>query len=104
MAVRREEELKARLRDAIEARKSLLAEEMQLEDAGDHNAIHDLQIEIANLSGVITTLQWVLQTSTEAEDEAWSEDADDGDDMIEIAEFSEGDMPPAIDAETRPAR
>lgn len=56
-----EEELTERLREAVAARRQLLQEEVQAEKKNDAEAIQELRLEIANLSGVITTLEWVLQ-------------------------------------------
>ncbi len=55
-----EADMKERLKDAVEARRELLAEEMQSEKKKDEQAAHELAEEIAHLTGVIMTLEWVL--------------------------------------------
>jgi hypothetical protein len=65
--MRMEEELRERLREAVDARRQLLQEEMQAEKGSDDQAIVELRIEIANLSGVITTLEWVLNSGAAPE-------------------------------------
>jgi hypothetical protein len=65
--MRTEEELRERLREAVDARRQLLQEEMQAEKGSDDQAIVELRIEIANLSGVITTLEWVLNSGAAPE-------------------------------------
>jgi hypothetical protein len=62
-----EEELRERLREAVDARRQLLQEEMQAEKTSDDDAIVELRIEIANLSGVITTLEWALDSGAAPE-------------------------------------
>ena len=65
--MRTEAECQQRLHEAVEARRELLAEEKKAERSHDHQASEELAEEIANLGGVITTLEWVLQTSVAAE-------------------------------------
>lgn len=65
--MRSEAECQERLREAVEARRELLAEEKKAERAHDREGSEELAEEIANLSGVITTLEWVLQASVAAE-------------------------------------
>ena len=65
--MRTEAECQERLREAVEARRELMAEEKKAEKSHDKEAIEELAEEIANLGGVITTLEWVMQTSVAAE-------------------------------------
>ena len=65
--MRSEAECQKRLHEAVEARRELMAEEKAAEKSHDEQASEELAEEIANLSGVITTLEWVLQTSVAAE-------------------------------------
>ncbi len=65
--MRTEAECQERLHEAVEARRELLAEEKRAEKSRDKEAIEELAEEIANLGGVITTLEWVLQTGVAAE-------------------------------------
>ncbi len=60
--MRTEAELNERLHEAVSARRELLQEEIKAEKAKDTALIVELAEEIANLSGVITTLEWVLQS------------------------------------------
>lgn len=55
-----EAEMQARLKEAVEARRELLSEEMQSEKAHDQKAAQELAEEIAHLTGVIMTLEWAL--------------------------------------------
>ncbi len=65
--MRSEAEMRERLREAVEARRELLEEEMKAEKKHDEASARELAEEIANLSGVITTLEWVLQTGAAPE-------------------------------------
>lgn len=65
--MRTEAECQERLHDAVAARRELMTEEKQAEKSHDKEGSEELAEEIANLSGVITTLEWVLQTSVAAE-------------------------------------
>ncbi|MEI6046232.1 MAG: hypothetical protein WCS37_17935 [Chloroflexota bacterium] len=57
-----EPEMRTRLKEAVEARRALLNEELQSEKAHDERAAHELAEEIAHLTGVIITLEWVLES------------------------------------------
>lgn len=65
--MRSEAELQERLQQAVEARRQLFAEEEEAKKQKDALAQSELTEEIANLSGVITTLEWVLQSGVAAE-------------------------------------
>ena len=65
--MRSEAELQERLREAVEARRQLLEEEAKAEESEDTETIEELAEDIANLGGVITTLEWVLQSGVAAE-------------------------------------
>lgn len=65
--MRSEADMHERLREAVEARRQLLEEEMNAEQEKDTQAMEELAEEIANLGGVITTLEWVLQTGAAPE-------------------------------------
>ncbi len=65
--MRSEAELRQRLKEAIEARRVLLEEEVKAEDQNDDEDVQELTQDIINLSGVITTLEWVLQSGAAPE-------------------------------------
>ncbi len=65
--MRSKTEIKQRLLEAAEARKELLDEEEAAQASEDNEAVQELSIEIANLSGTISTLEWVLQTDVSVE-------------------------------------
>jgi hypothetical protein len=65
--MRSEAECRQRLREAVEARRELLAEEKKAEKKKDTQAIEELAEEISNLGGVIFTLEWVLQSGAAPE-------------------------------------
>jgi hypothetical protein len=65
--MRSETEMRTRLHEAVEARRELLEEELTAEKKHDAAYIQELAEEIANLSGVITTLEWVLGTGAAPE-------------------------------------
>jgi hypothetical protein len=65
--MRSEAECRQRLREAVEARRELLAEEKKAEKKKDTQAIEELAEEIYNLGGVIFTLEWVLQSGAAPE-------------------------------------
>jgi hypothetical protein len=65
--MRSEAECRQRLREAVEARRELLAEEKKAEKKKDAQAIEELAEEISNLGGVIFTLEWVLQSGAAPE-------------------------------------
>lgn len=56
-----EAEMRVRLKEAVEARRALLSEEMQSEKSHNDKAAEELAEEIAHLTGVIMTLEWVLE-------------------------------------------
>ena len=60
-------EIKQRLLEAAEARKQLLDEEEAAQASRDNEAVQELSLEIANLSGIISILEWVLQTDVSVE-------------------------------------
>lgn len=62
--------MKKRLKEAVEARRILFEEEMQSEKAKDEVAAHELAEELAHLTGVIMTLEWVLESGAGVEYEA----------------------------------
>lgn len=65
--MRSEAECRERLREAVEARRELMAEEKKAERQHDPQAVEELAEEIANLGGVIFTLEWVLQSGVAPE-------------------------------------
>jgi hypothetical protein len=65
--MRSEAECRQRLREAVEARRKLLAEEKKAEKKKDTQAVEELAEEISNLGGVIFTLEWVLQSGAAPE-------------------------------------
>ncbi|MDB5078234.1 MAG: hypothetical protein JWP00_158 [Chloroflexi bacterium] len=65
--MRSEAECQQRLREAVVARRELMAEEKKAEKNKDTQAMEELAEEIANLSGVIFTLEWVLQSGAAPE-------------------------------------
>jgi hypothetical protein len=54
--------MRKRLQEAVEARRELLQEEIQSERKKDEVSAHELAEEIAHLTGVIMTLEWVLES------------------------------------------
>ncbi len=67
VAMRSEAECQQRLREAVEARRELLAEEKTAEKKHDKESMAELAEEIANLGGIIFTLEWVLQSGAAPE-------------------------------------
>jgi len=65
--MRSKTEIRKRLVEAAEARKQLLDEEVAAQTSGDNVAVQELSVEIANLSGIISILEWVLQTDVSIE-------------------------------------
>jgi hypothetical protein len=65
--MRTEAQMRERLREAVEARRQLMEEELSAEKKHDAEAIRELAEEIANLSGIITTLEWVLESGAAPE-------------------------------------
>ena len=65
--MRTEAQMRERLKEAVEARRQLMEEELSAEKKHDAEAIHELAEEIANLSGIITTLEWVLESGAAPE-------------------------------------
>ncbi len=65
--MRTEAELRLRLKEAIQARRELLKEGRAAEKEKDSAALEELAEEISNLSGVITTLEWVLESGAAPE-------------------------------------
>ncbi len=65
--MRTEAELRLRLKEAIQARRELLKEGRAAEKKKDSAAPEELAEEISNLSGVITTLEWVLESGAAPE-------------------------------------
>ena len=60
-------ELQQRLKEAVEARRELIKEEQAAEKKHDTALMEELAEEIANLSGVIFTLEWVLESGAAPE-------------------------------------
>ena len=65
--MRSKAEVQKRLVEAAEARKQLLDEEAAAQNKQDSEADHELMLEIANLSGIISVLEWVLHTNVSIE-------------------------------------
>jgi len=65
--MRTKAELQKRLREAAQARKQLLDEEATATKEQQVQSQQELALEIANLSGVIGVLEWVLQTNVGVE-------------------------------------
>ena len=65
--MRSEEQMRKRLKEAVEARRQLMEEEQSAEKKHDNQEAQELAEEIANLGGVITTLEWVLETGAAPE-------------------------------------
>lgn len=65
--MRSEAECQQRLREAVDARRALLVEEKKAEKKKDQQGMEELAEEIANLGGVIFTLEWVLQSGAAPE-------------------------------------
>ncbi|HEX2911520.1 MAG TPA: hypothetical protein VH186_11990 [Chloroflexia bacterium] len=65
--MRSEAELQTRLREAVEARRQLWKDEQKAKKEKDEQLMEELAEEISNISGVITTLEWVLQTGAAPE-------------------------------------
>ncbi len=65
--MRTEVELQLRLKEAVEARRELLKEGRAAEKKKDSAAMEELAEEISNLSGIITTLEWVLESGVAPE-------------------------------------
>jgi len=61
--MRTKAELQKRLLEAAQARKQLLDEEARASQKQQTQSQQELALEIANLSGVIGVLEWVLQTN-----------------------------------------
>jgi hypothetical protein len=65
--MRTKAELQKRLLEAAQARKELLDEEASATQKQQTQSQQELALEIANLSGVIGVLEWVLQTNVSVE-------------------------------------
>jgi hypothetical protein len=65
--MRTKAELQKRLLEAAQARKQLLDEEATATQKQQSQSQQELALEIANLSGVIGALEWVLQTNVSIE-------------------------------------
>ena len=65
--MRSKAEIQKRLVEAAEARKQLLDEEMTAQEKNDAEAQQELEVEIANMSGIISVLEWVLKTDVSIE-------------------------------------
>lgn len=68
--MRTEAELQTRLKEAVEARRELLQEEIQSEQAQDEATAREVAQDIGYLTAVIQTLEWVLQSGAAIEYEA----------------------------------
>ncbi len=65
--MRSEAELRERLHEAVQARRELTEESLKAEQEEGEAGVGELAEDIANLSGVITTLEWVLGTGAAPE-------------------------------------
>lgn len=59
--MRTKSEIRKRLEEAASARKQLIDEQAAAADQNNDELVTELATEIANLSGTVGTLEWVLQ-------------------------------------------
>lgn len=59
--MRTKSEIRKRLEEAAAARKQLIDEQTAAADQNNDELVAELATEIANLSGTVSTLEWVLQ-------------------------------------------
>ncbi len=62
--MRSDQEMHKRLQEAVQARRALLAEEMEAKKNRDPEGPDESEVaeDIAHLTGVIMTLEWVLES------------------------------------------